>query len=174
MFRDQKNILVRVVSWLLLAIFCSHMHYLFYFITLDVMHLDKVVHFSTRYFEVDYLIRDIFPFFNAPADTHLDIQYYFFLVGMRLTVLILAYLLVSALGALSTFMQITAKGVKIYKRVHLFTKLYFCVQLFNVLSYILFAGQFLHGLPLLVYLLCVLSIFFVRKTDEGYIIKPEL
>lgn len=174
MFRDQKNINVRVVSWLLLAIFTSNMHYLFIFVSWDVMHINY--HIPVNLFGNNwvYVIQDFFPFWNAKASQHLDIQWYFFLVGLRFTNIILSYLLLSAIGALSTLMSITVFGMDIYKRVYLLTKIYLFVQLYNLLSYLLVAGQFFHGWPLLFYVVAVILIFFVKKTEGGYVIKAEI
>jgi len=170
MFRDQKNINIRVLGWLLVAIFASNMHYLCYFIDLDVLHIDLKLTLLGR----EWIIKDVFPMYNAPKGAILGIQNYLFFVGTRIAHAILAYLLLSAIGALSTLMRITVRGFDIYRRVYFFTKVYLFVQLYNLLAYLLFGGQFLHGLPMLVYIGCVAAIFFVRRSGGKWEFRAEI
>lgn len=173
MFKDQKNINIRVIGWLLLAIFAAHMHYLCVFIYFDIYHIDYFVDLSFIGLK-GFWINDIFPFFNAPKNVHLDVQYYLYFIGMRLNTCILAYLLLSAVKTLNVLMDTIVRRFNFYQKIYLFIKVYLLVQIYSLLNYILFAGQFLKGVPLLVYGVLVLLIFFVHKGEAGWRIRAEL
>lgn len=174
MFRDQKNINIKVLSWLLLAIIAANAHHLCTFIFLDVLHLNREIIFEVASFKTTYYIKDVFPFYDAPNDVHLDIQYYLFLVGDRIRDCIVAYLLYSSIFALATFWHTVHRYSTIYRRIQLFTKAYLFVQIFGLVNYLLSMGQFFRGLPILIYTICVFTIFFIRWTGARLEIKAEL
>lgn len=158
----------------MVAIFASNMHYLCHFIYLDILHINYALELSFLGKEIKWVIEDVFPLYDASPGVKLNIQMYFYFIGSRITNAILAYLLLSAIGALSTLMRITVKGMDIYRRVHFFTKVYLFVQLYNLLAYLLFGGQLFHGLPLVVYIIFISTIFFIRKTDNKWEFKGQL
>ncbi len=175
------------MSWLLLAIVVANMHHLCTFIYLDVLHLNKIIdidlggkyilsgyEFDIPLINIYWIIRDIFPFYNAPENINLDIQYYVFLVGDRMRDAIVAYLLYSSILALATYWHTVHQYSKLYHRIQVFSKVYLFVQIYGLFSYILCMGQFLRGVPILFYSICVFIIFFVRKTNKGWLVKAEL
>ena len=174
MFRDTRNINVKVLSWLLLAITLANLHYVCTFLYVDVLHLNKNFIFEFRNISFNLYWRDVFLFYDAPKEVCLDIQYYFFLLGDRCRDAIIAYLLYSAIVALSTYWHTIHRHSKIYHRIQLFAKVYVFVQIYSLINYILCMGQFMHGLPILIYTICVLFIFFIRLKDGRIVIKPEL
>lgn len=172
MFRDIKNINVRVFKWLLTAIIAANFYYLFNFVDLDVFNVNAFLTLNTNK-ESSFFIKDFFLFYDAETKDSLQMQNYMALVGSKIVIIIISYLLKSALFRLNMLMELSGGGSKVYKKSYLLTRFYFFAQIYNLFAYILFANQ-VNGLPLLVYCVVIFRIFFLKKENDYWIIKPEL
>lgn len=156
MLRDQKNINRKVVAWLLLCVYVGAMHYLAYTSNLDVLHINKTYQVS----RFSFTVKDVFLFYDAPPQVRLNIQWHLNSLGGHLKDFMHAYLIYALYKVIKLVIDwYSPKQLRVYKQVHLFTAVYLFYQLYNLLSYLLCAGQFLHGYPLAVYSMAVVLIF---------------
>lgn len=168
MFTDVKNINVRLVVWLLVAACVRPLHYLFYHFDLDVMHLNKVFTFHYGNLDMQVRVKDLFLLYDAPKGVKFDIAYYLYELSLNLIIIILSYTNYFQYKFIRSIAEKAPKNVVIYWQSFNIVKIFLLLMTYYCLSYILYKGQFLHGVPLGLFLIAVSFVLYFRQVRYAF------